>query len=203
MHASQYGKKIKAIGENILWTTDRHDGALVHYITVYSPPNDSEMAEITLRHLKWFLTRIFFIDKDTLVVVAGDFNKVGMSKSEFLEQHFKHFKLTPAVGKQQATHKLGGHLDNYLTNIPVTKVELINGLDHISDHTLIQVTLRISEDIERTLPYKNFSFYSATDVRKALSNDPDIRALLKKPDSLKESLRSKMQDKVKTRTKVE
>ena len=85
MHASQNGEKIKAISENILWTTDRHDGALVHYITVYSPPNDSEMAEITLRHLKWLLTRIFFIDKDSLVVVAGDFNNVGMSKSDFLK----------------------------------------------------------------------------------------------------------------------
>jgi endonuclease/exonuclease/phosphatase family metal-dependent hydrolase len=55
---------------------------------VYAPPNDSELAEHTLRQLKWVLTRIFFIDKESLVVVAGDFNKLGMSKSEFLESHF-------------------------------------------------------------------------------------------------------------------
>ncbi len=36
------GKKIKHLNENILWVTDRHDGALVHYVTVYIPPNNEE-----------------------------------------------------------------------------------------------------------------------------------------------------------------
>ena len=49
--------------EFLLLTTDRHDGALVNYVTFYTPPNKSEMAEITLRQLKWILTRIFFLIK--------------------------------------------------------------------------------------------------------------------------------------------
>ena len=28
------GRKIKHLNENIIWTTDRHDEALVHYLTV-------------------------------------------------------------------------------------------------------------------------------------------------------------------------
>ena len=119
LHTSPNARKIKALNENILWSTDRHEGALVHYVTVYTPPNDSEMADITLRQLSWILTRIFFIDKDSLVVVAGDLNKVGMKKSDFLENHFR---LTPVIPKGYPTHKLGGHLDNVWTNISTTDV---------------------------------------------------------------------------------
>jgi len=56
IHNSSKAKKIKHINENIIWTTDRHDGALVHYLTVYTPPNNTEMADLTLRQLRWFLT---------------------------------------------------------------------------------------------------------------------------------------------------
>jgi D-arabinose 5-phosphate isomerase GutQ len=42
-------KKIKHLNENILWVTDRHDSALGQYVTVYIPPNNEEMAEITIR----------------------------------------------------------------------------------------------------------------------------------------------------------
>ena len=35
-------RKIKHLDENIMWTTDRHDGALVHYITVYTPRNKDD-----------------------------------------------------------------------------------------------------------------------------------------------------------------
>ena len=75
---SPNARKIKALNENILWSTHKYEGALVHYITVYTVPNDSDKADITLRQLSWILTKIFFIDKDSLVVVAGDLNKVGM-----------------------------------------------------------------------------------------------------------------------------
>ena len=53
MLPSVIAKKIKAHNENVLWATDRHEGALVHYVTIYCPPNNTEMAEVTLRHLKW------------------------------------------------------------------------------------------------------------------------------------------------------
>ena len=46
--SSKYARKIKALNQNVLWTTDRHDGALVHNITIYIPPNNAEMAEITV-----------------------------------------------------------------------------------------------------------------------------------------------------------
>jgi hypothetical protein len=62
LHASNVAKKVKALFENILWNTDRHDGAVVKYLTVYTLPNETVMAEITLRQLKWVLTIIFFID---------------------------------------------------------------------------------------------------------------------------------------------
>jgi len=38
---SSNAKKIKAINENLLWSTCRHDGALVHYFTIYIPPKNT------------------------------------------------------------------------------------------------------------------------------------------------------------------
>lgn len=92
IYNSPNAKKIKAINENLLWSSCRHDGALVHYFTIYIPPNNKEIADLTLRQLQWHLKDIFSIDKDSLVVVTGDFNIVGMKKSDFLE---REFKLTP------------------------------------------------------------------------------------------------------------
>jgi hypothetical protein len=62
LNASNVARKVKALNENILCNTDRHDGAVVNYVTVYTLPNETEMAVITLRQLKWVLTKIFFID---------------------------------------------------------------------------------------------------------------------------------------------
>lgn len=53
---------VKAIGKNILWTTCRHDGALVHYLTVYITPNDTNEANEQIRNLRWILARISLID---------------------------------------------------------------------------------------------------------------------------------------------
>ena len=69
---------------------------MVHYLTVYTPPKNDSRAVITIRRLRWFLNRIFFIDKDSLFVVAGDFNKVGMSKSKFIENYYH---LTAVISK--------------------------------------------------------------------------------------------------------
>ena len=46
---SPNAKKVKALNENILWTTDRFEGALVHFFSVYIPQNNTEIAEICLR----------------------------------------------------------------------------------------------------------------------------------------------------------
>ncbi len=80
------------------------------------------MEEITLRKLKWHITDIRSIDKDSLIVVAGEFNLVGMEIAEFLE---RKFRLKPVLSKHQPTHRLGRHLDNIWTNFPTTKVEII------------------------------------------------------------------------------
>ncbi len=74
----------------------------MHYVTVYCPPNNTEMAENTLRHLKWILFRIFFMDSESKVVVASGLNKLRMKKSDFLENQ-DH--LTPVLPKEEATHK--------------------------------------------------------------------------------------------------
>jgi hypothetical protein len=95
LFSSVNARKIKHLNENILWTTDRHDGALVHYVTVYVPPNNEAMAEITTRQLKYVLYRIFLIDRESKVVVAGDLNKLGMKKIRFITDHFH---LTAALG---------------------------------------------------------------------------------------------------------
>ena len=50
-------------------------------------------------------------------MLVGDLNKIGMAKADFIE---KQFNLTPVLSKDHATHRLGGHLDNVWTNIPVT-----------------------------------------------------------------------------------
>ena len=88
--------KIKEILENLLWTSCIHDGALVHYSPIYIPPINTEIAELTLRQLQWHLKDTLSIDKDSLIVVAGDFNSVGLQKSEFLE---KEFKMTTVISK--------------------------------------------------------------------------------------------------------
>ena len=56
------------------------DGALVHFITVYIPPNNQEFADWIIANLHWILSRIFYMDKKSLVIVAGDFNVVSMKK---------------------------------------------------------------------------------------------------------------------------
>ena len=94
IHTSSNAKIIKSLDQNVLWTTDIHDGALVNYVTLYIPPNSKEFAELSLRRLKWILYRIFLIDKYSKVVVAGDFNRIGMKETKFLESHFH---LTPVV----------------------------------------------------------------------------------------------------------
>lgn len=77
------------------------------------------------------------IDKDSQVVVAGDFNKVEMKKSEFLENEFL---LKPAISSDKSTHKSGGHLDNFWTNIDTSQAHFIENLDSLSDHALFIIT---------------------------------------------------------------
>jgi hypothetical protein len=52
-------------------------------------------------------------------------------------------------------------------NLPVTKIKLIDGLNHISDHLALKVSLLIGAEIKRTLPYKAKELYIAAHIRKA------------------------------------
>ncbi len=79
---------------------------------MYIPPN-TQIAETTLRHLKWFLLSIFLVEHALLIVVAGDFKTIGMKKSDFL---FTNFYLNPVLGKEKAIYKLGGHLEIFCLN---------------------------------------------------------------------------------------
>ena len=110
------------------------------------------------------------------MVVAGDLNKVGMKRCDFLKNVFH---LTPVLKKGKSTHCDGWHLDNLWTNIDCTSVHLVEYLNHISDHTMLQVTLRIGGEIKRSLPYKEQAFNCQADVRKAISTNSDIKAILK------------------------
>ena len=82
------------------------------------PPNNKEFAELCTRQLKWILYRIFLISKDSLVVVAGDFNKAGKQKSKFLVEKFGLTKLVP---DGMATHNKGNELDGVWTNMQVAR----------------------------------------------------------------------------------
>ncbi len=42
-------KLVKSLNQNIIWTTARFDGALVHFVTVYIPPENKTIADVTLR----------------------------------------------------------------------------------------------------------------------------------------------------------
>jgi len=84
------------------------------------------------------------MDNNSFIVVAGDLNRIGMERCEFLE---KEFLLTPVISREQPTHKKGNHLDNVWTNIPGAKAVLKNGLDHISDHSIFMISARIGEDV--------------------------------------------------------
>ncbi len=61
--SSKLAHKIKNLNENVILTTNRNNGSLVHYVTVYIPPNYKEMADICVRQLKWVLHKIVLMDK--------------------------------------------------------------------------------------------------------------------------------------------
>ena len=79
----------------------------MHYIKVYVPLNNQQYADWTMSNLHWMLNIIFFMGKDFLVVVAGDFNIVGMKKNKFL---LDKYNLTKALREDMATHRKGGTL---------------------------------------------------------------------------------------------
>lgn len=89
----------------------------------------------------------------SLIVVASDLNLIEMEKCIFLE---KEFLLKPVINKEQVTHKKRNHLDNFWTNLTMTKTEFMNGLFHISDHALFKVSVRFGEDVKRTTLIKLF-----------------------------------------------
>ena len=113
-------------------------------MSIYIPPKNIDMAEVSLRQIKWILHRIFKTDPKSSVVLAGDLNRIGMAKSDFIE---KEFQLTPVLLKTDPTHRLGGHLDNVWTNLPITGTVIHSGLDHITDHSMISVKLFISKEV--------------------------------------------------------
>ncbi len=94
IYKNDTAKLIKSINQNIVWSTSRFEGALVHFITVYIPPENKPIADLTLRQISWILYRIFEMDKDSKIVVAGDFNQIGMKRCQFIEDKFK---LTPVI----------------------------------------------------------------------------------------------------------
>lgn len=131
------------------------------------------------------------IEKNAKVVVAGDFSRIGMKDSKFLEEHFH---LTAVLSPEKATNKLGGHLDNVWTNLTITGSEIIDNLDEISDHSLINVKLRIEETVKRGLPYKGECNYHAADIKRHLF-EKNTKDHFKKPDSLKEPIRKLLKTK--------
>jgi hypothetical protein len=42
-------KLVEAVDENIVWSTSRHEGALVHAITIIISPNYSAKANLVIR----------------------------------------------------------------------------------------------------------------------------------------------------------
>ncbi len=62
IHKNDSAKLIKSLNQNIVWSTARFEGALVHFITVYIPPENKQIADLTLRQLSWILYRIFEMD---------------------------------------------------------------------------------------------------------------------------------------------
>ncbi len=74
-------KMVKAIEKNILWTSCRHHGAMVHYVTMYITPQSTSEANEQLRNLRWILSRIRHIDRERYnAVVVGDLNKIAIGK---------------------------------------------------------------------------------------------------------------------------
>ena len=132
------------------------------------------------------------MDNNSLIVVAGDLNRIGMERCEFLE---KEFLLTPVISREQPTHKKGNHLDNVWTNIPGANSVLKNGLDHISDHSIFMISARIGEDVKRTLPYKPTSYYAPKDIRKALESK-EVKEMLKEKDSLDKPIKEFVEKKI-------
>ena len=137
---------VKAIARNILWTSCRHEGALIHYVTVYIPPNDTKEAKEYLRTLRWILFRISERDKKACIVVAGDFNKIAMEGVDFIE---KDFGLTRIVASNIETHNLGNNLDGIWTNMKNSSCILHDGLVDITDHSMIEVSLLVDESVSR------------------------------------------------------
>jgi hypothetical protein len=160
------------VKQNVLWTTGRFEGALVHTIAVYIPPGDKDEAYEIIRNLHWILYRIFIL---ILRSVTGDFNRVGLSFTDFLHDEYD---IKRVIQEDIPTHSLGNNLDGFWTNLEVASTALISELTKISDHSLILVKLKIGTEIRRTIPQKIDEYVAPKDIRKFLAEDADIRALL-------------------------
>ena len=172
---SEKSRRIKALNENIFWTTGRHEGALVHYICLYIPPNNATIADLTLRQTKWILHRIFKIDAQSKVIIAGDLNRVGMKKCAFLESQYQ---LKPSIDSDTATHKLGGHLDNVWSNLTVTATKLVNQLDFISDHSLFEIKFLVEKEVSRKIPDTKHEYFTSRDIRQTNTSNAMIHQAL-------------------------
>jgi hypothetical protein len=80
------------------------------------------------------------IEKDSLVVVAGKFLRVGIKKLN-LKKKSSTFK--PATSGEKSTHKSGGHLDNFWTIIDIIQAYFIEKFHYLSRHALFIITLNI------------------------------------------------------------
>ena len=83
--------------------------------------------------------------------MAGDFNVVGMKKTNFMKEAFK---LTAALDESIAMFRKWGNLDKFWTKMQIKSLELVSDLKEISDHSLICVKLRINDNTSRKLSYK-------------------------------------------------
>jgi hypothetical protein len=123
---------IKALEKNVLWTSCRHDGALVHYVAVYIPPADTHSAREVMRALRWIIYRLFTLEKKPNIVIAGDFNSIAIKDTEFL----RTLGLERVIADGVPTHTKGNTLDGIWTNLKVTSCILTDALPDITDHSL-------------------------------------------------------------------
>ena len=68
-----------------MWVVSNYDGAPLHMIKIYVPPDSTTKATYFARLIRWLVAQcILARNPSAKIIIAGDFNEVAIGKIGFL-----------------------------------------------------------------------------------------------------------------------
>ena len=109
----------------------------VHIFTCYlAPYNTKEVAE-TLSRLKGIVNSILERVKSSKIIIMGDFNQYRVDLTNYLQLK----GIIPAIDEGTTTHRLGGHLDQIFSNLPLAEAAVDDRVG-FTDHSSLLATFK-------------------------------------------------------------